>query len=153
MCVGTLSGLGEVNHTNHKRFIDLVSVTADSTVSATIRPPARRGVTRRAGLQATVAAIGGRSEGSGRQEKRGRRPELAAAKTLETYDEAAGLPRWRIRVPSARWSWSGSNYCAYLNRKLQKTVTWNGHSASIDAKRDYLTAAALTKVVLGLRAE
>jgi len=32
-------------------------------------------------------------------------------------------------------------------------VTWNGHSASIDAKRDYLTAAALTKVVLGLRAE
>ena len=31
---GTVSGFGGVNHTNHKQFIDLVSVTSNSSVSA-----------------------------------------------------------------------------------------------------------------------
>ena len=37
---GTISGFGGVNHTNHKQFIDLVSVTSDSTVSASYARPA-----------------------------------------------------------------------------------------------------------------
>jgi hypothetical protein len=40
---GILTGFGEVNHTNHKWFIDLVSVTPDSTVSATYTPTGAKG--------------------------------------------------------------------------------------------------------------
>jgi hypothetical protein len=57
---GTVSGFGGVNHANHKQFIDLVSVTSDSTVSATYSATgANSGVltVTSGGLHATVAAI------------------------------------------------------------------------------------------------
>ena len=57
---GTVSGFGGVNHTNHKQFIDLVSVGSDSTVSATYSSTgANSGVltVTSGGLHATVATI------------------------------------------------------------------------------------------------